>query len=52
MEPPAARRLPEQDVARLEQEERAARTMTYGVGMVAGALILVALCLLCSRLLF
>lgn len=51
-ESPAARELPPQDKAALDEAERSARTLTYGVGMVAGALALVAMCLLCSRLLF
>ena len=51
-EPPTARQLPPQDLAALDEAEQQARTLTYGVGMVAGALALIAICLLCSRILF
>jgi hypothetical protein len=44
--------LPAQDLAAIDAAERSARTVTYGIGMVAGALLLVAMCLVCSRLLF
>jgi hypothetical protein len=49
---PSPRTLPAQDDARLDAEEKAARTMTYGVGMVAGAVLLVVLFVLCGRALF
>jgi hypothetical protein len=52
VEPSTARQLPPQDTTGLDEEERNARTLTYGVGLVAGALMLVALCLLCARVLF
>jgi hypothetical protein len=51
-EPAAPRSLPEQDPARLDEEEASARTLTYGIGMVAGAVLLVVICLLCSRVVF
>ncbi len=51
-EPQPPRALPPQDLAAIDAAERSARTVTYGIGMVAGALILVAMCLVCSRLLF
>jgi hypothetical protein len=44
--------LPAQDLDDLDEAERSARTITYGVGMIAGAIMLVLLCLLCSRVLF
>ena len=52
VQPPAPRRLPPQDVPRLDAEEQAARTLTYGIGMVAGAIMLVLLLILCGRTLF
>jgi hypothetical protein len=36
----------------IEEAEGSARTLTYGIGMVAGAISLILMCLLCSRLLF
>jgi hypothetical protein len=36
----------------LDEEEGTARTMTYGVGLVAGAVALILICLLCARALF
>ncbi len=51
-EPQPPRALPAQDLAAIDAAERSARTVTYGIGMVAGALLLVAMCLVCSRLLF
>lgn len=52
VQPPPPRRLPDQDLDRLDEAESSARTVTYGVGMIAGAILLVLLCLLCSRILF
>ncbi len=49
---PPPRALPPQDLAGLEEEEQRARTITYGVAMVAGAIILVLLLVLCGRALF
>ncbi|HEX6969795.1 MAG TPA: translation initiation factor 2 [Micromonosporaceae bacterium] len=49
-EVPPPRRLPAQDLARLDAEERRARSVTYGLGIAAAVVLLVALCLLCSRL--
>jgi hypothetical protein len=51
-EPVPPRALPPQDTAALDASERSARTVTYGIGMVAAALMVVMVCLLCSRLLF
>ena len=36
----------------LDAQEREARTITYGIGMVAGAVLLVVLLVLCGRALF
>ncbi|WP_233606519.1 translation initiation factor 2 [Micromonospora sp. Llam0] len=44
--------LPPQDLAALDGEERNARTVTYGVGMIAAAVMIILTCLLCSRLVF
>lgn len=52
MQPPAPRELPQQDTAGIEEDERSARTLTYGIGMIAGAVLVVVMCLLCSRVLF
>jgi hypothetical protein len=52
LRPPPPRQLPGQDVPGIEESERGARTLTYGVGLVAGAVLLVVMCLLCSRVLF
>ncbi|HEX8628811.1 MAG TPA: translation initiation factor 2 [Catenuloplanes sp.] len=52
VQPTPPRRLPAQDLDDLDEAERSARTITYGVGMIAGAIMLVLLCLLCSRVLF
>jgi hypothetical protein len=50
--PPPPRRLPEQDLDALDVRERSARTLTYGLAMIAGAVLVVVSCLLCSRVLF
>jgi hypothetical protein len=49
---PAAHALPEQDDKALDQQERAARTITNGVGMIAGAIALLVLIVICGRVLF
>ena len=46
------RRLPVQDHARIDEAEARARTVTLGVGIVVGAVFLVAMCALCARLVF
>jgi hypothetical protein len=51
-QPPPPRELPAQDMDRLDEAEGSARTMTYGVGMVAGAIALILMCLLCGRVIF
>jgi hypothetical protein len=52
MQPAAPRQLPRQDSAGIEEEERSARTLTFGIGMIAAAVLVVVVCLLCSRALF
>jgi len=49
---PDPRELPAQDLAGIDVAERSARTLTLGIGMIAGAVTLIGTCLLCSRLLF
>jgi hypothetical protein len=49
---PPARRLPPQDDGVIDGREHQARTVTYGVGMIAGAVALIVLIVLCGRVLF
>jgi hypothetical protein len=44
--------LPEQNHDRLDVEEQAARTLTTGIGLVAGAILLVLLLVICARNVF
>ncbi|MGA8117175.1 MAG: translation initiation factor 2 [Actinocatenispora sp.] len=44
------RTMPAQDHGRLDAEERAARTVSHGIGLVAGAVVLVLLITVCARL--
>ena len=46
---PPPRALPPQDMDQLDEAEGSARTVTYGVGLVAGAIALILMCLLCAR---
>lgn len=50
--PHPPRELPWQDLEKVEAAEREARTVTYGIGLVAGAIMLIMLCVLCGRWLF
>jgi len=50
--PPRPGRLPAQDHDRIDVEEQAARTLTQGIGLVVGAILLVLMLLLCARALF
>lgn len=52
VQPAPPRPLPAQDIPTLEAQEASARTLTYGIGLITGAVLLVVMCLLCSRLLF
>ena len=52
IQPLPPRRLPGQDLAGIEAEEHTARRVTYGVGLVAGAVLLAVVFLLCSRVVF
>jgi hypothetical protein len=49
---PRARTLPAQDGDAIDTTEAEALTITYGVGMVAGALALILLLVICGRLIF
>lgn len=51
-QPPPPRSMPGQDVEAVKEAEGSARTVTYGIGMVAAAILVVIMCLLCSRILF
>ncbi|TCB99705.1 hypothetical protein E0H26_03885 [Micromonospora zingiberis] len=46
------RQLPAQDMAALDAREQRAQRLTWGVGAVAGAVLMVLVCLLCTRALF
>ncbi|MCA2213813.1 translation initiation factor 2 [Jidongwangia harbinensis] len=50
--PPPPRAMPGQDMEALDEAEGSARTLTFGVGMVAGAIALILMCLLCARAVF
>jgi hypothetical protein len=52
VQPSPPRPLPPQDHADLDAREQSARTLTYGIGLVAGAILLIVLCALCGRALF
>ena len=52
VEPPKPRTLPEQDHELVDAREQSSRTLTIGVTMLAGAIMLVILLLLCGRALF
>ncbi len=51
-QPPPPRTMPGQDMDALDEAEGSARTVTYGVGLVAGAIAVILMCLLCARALF
>jgi hypothetical protein len=51
-QPPPPRQMPPQNMDALDEAEGSARTVTYGVGLIAGAIALILLCLLCARVIF
>jgi hypothetical protein len=51
-QPPPPRVMPAQDMDALDEEEGSARTVTYGIGLVAGAIAVILMCLLCARVIF
>jgi CHASE3 domain sensor protein len=52
MQFPPPRTLPPQDVPQIEAAEQQARTITYGIAMVTGAIMIVLMLVLCGRALF
>lgn len=52
LEPTAPRRLPAQDMAALDAAEQRSQRVTYGFGAAAGVVLVVLVCLLCSRIIF
>ncbi|WP_089021741.1 hypothetical protein [Micromonospora coriariae] len=52
LEPAPPRRLPPQDMAGLDVAEQRAQRVTYGFGAAVGVVLVVLVCLLCSRVLF
>lgn len=50
--PPPPREMPSQDLDALDESEGSARTLTFGIGLVAGAIALILMCLVCGRLVF
>ncbi|MEV4538891.1 hypothetical protein AB0J82_34475 [Asanoa sp. NPDC049518] len=52
LQPTPPRQLAPQDLDKIEAQEKDARTVTYGIGLVAAAVLVVLSCLLCSRVLF
>jgi hypothetical protein len=51
-QPPPPRSMPAQSMDALGEAERSARTVTFGIGLVAGAIALILMCLLCARAIF
>jgi hypothetical protein len=51
-QPPPPRSMPAQNMDALDEAEGSARTVTFGVGLVAGAIALILMCLLCARAIF
>jgi hypothetical protein len=51
-QPPPPRTMPAQDMDALDDAEGSSRTVTYGVGLVVGAIALILMCLLCARIIF
>jgi hypothetical protein len=44
--------MPPQDIDALDEEEGSAKTVTYGIGLVAGAIAVILMCLFCARVIF
>ena len=44
--------MPPQNLDALDEAEGSARTVTYGIGLVAAAIAVILMCLLCARILF
>ncbi|MFC7711067.1 hypothetical protein [Micromonospora lupini] len=52
LEPAPPRHLPPQDAAVLDMAEQRSQRVTYGFGAAAAVVLVVLVCLLCSRLIF
>jgi hypothetical protein len=52
VEPAPPRRLPAQDHDRIDAQEAQARTLSLGVAIVVGAVLVIVLCAVCGRTLF
>ncbi|PWR04879.1 hypothetical protein DKT68_29850 [Micromonospora acroterricola] len=52
LEPAPPRQLPPQDMAGLDAAEQRAQRITYGFGAAVGVVLVVLVCLLCSRVVF
>ncbi|MEU3452038.1 hypothetical protein ABZ671_00145 [Micromonospora sp. NPDC006766] len=50
--PAPPRQLPPQDMAAMDRTEQRAQRLTYGIGAVAGVVLVILTCLLCSRVIF
>ncbi|WP_344087470.1 translation initiation factor 2 [Luedemannella helvata] len=51
-QPPPPRSLPPQDHDRIDTAEARAKGLTLGVAILAGAVLIVLVCVLCARFLF
>ncbi|SCF37768.1 hypothetical protein GA0074695_6305 [Micromonospora viridifaciens] len=49
VQPAPPRQLPPQDMTAMDQAEQQAQRLTYGIGAVAGVVLVILMCLLCSR---
>jgi hypothetical protein len=52
VQPADPRELPAQDAPKLDREEQAASVLTRGIGLVAGATMLILLIITCGRWVF
>jgi hypothetical protein len=52
IQPAPPRKLPDQDLERLDREEQAATILTKGIGMFAGAVLIALLLIFCGRVIF
>ncbi len=52
VQPAPPRRLPEQNHAAMDDQEARARTLSLGLAIVAGSVLVIILCAICGRTLF
>ncbi|WBB65131.1 hypothetical protein [Micromonospora sp. WMMD812] len=52
LRPAPPRSLPPQDMAALDAAEQRAQRVTYGFGALAGVVLVILVCVLCSRIIF